>query len=323
MYGFYYAVQVGVFGKLPTNIELTETQNYQASEVYSSDSVLLGRYFVENRTELSYKEVSPLLIKALIATEDARFYEHTGIDNRSLMRVLFKSIILRQHAGSGSTISQQLVKNLFGRKSYGKLTMPVNKVKEGIIANKLEHLYSKKEILTLYLNTVSFGEDTYGIEAASHRFFSKSPINLNTEEAAVLVGMLKSPYNYNPRLFPQRSKKRRNTVINQLANYQYITEELAEKLKTIPMELHYNHLSKDLGIATHFRQYLRLKLDRRLKENPKEDNSTYNLYTDGLTIYTTIHSKFQQYAEESVNEHLSKLHPILQRDLQKNKILGS
>jgi penicillin-binding protein 1A len=238
------------------------------------------------------------------------------------MRVLFKSIILRQHAGGGSTISQQLVKNLFGRKKYGRLTMPVNKIKEGILANKLEHLYSKNEILMLYLNTVSFGEDTYGIEAASHRFFSKAPIDLKTEEAAVLIGMLKSPYNYNPRLHPQRSKNRRNTVIRQLLHYEYITEDQHKKLQESSIELRYTRLTKDVGSATHFRQYLRLKLEQWLIDNPNKDGMKYNLYTDGLTIFTTIHSKFQEFAEQSVNEHLAELDPILQQDLAKHNTLS-
>ena len=229
----YLAVSNGVFGDVPTQEELTDLSNAEASEVYSADGVLLGRYYIENRTDVKYNEVNPFLINALIATEDARFYEHEGVDQISLLRVLFKSIIMGQNKGGGSTLSQQLAKNIYGRKNYGVLTMPVNKMREAIIANRMEQVYSKEEILMLYLNTVSFGEDTYGISTACQRFFSKTPLNINKEEAAVLIGMLKSPTIYNPRTKPDNAKKRRDIVLHQAYANQYISLEEKNSLQNL------------------------------------------------------------------------------------------
>jgi penicillin-binding protein 1A len=315
LFGFYYAVKGGVWGEIISDDELLHLRNYRASEVYSADSVLLGRYFVENRTECEYDEVNLAVFELLIATEDVRFYEHTGVDNKSLMRVLFKSIILQQHAGGGSTLSQQLVKNIFGRENHGFLSMPVNKVKEGIIANKLEELYSKKEVLMLYLNTVSFGEDTYGIAAASERFFSCSPKELKIEEAAVLVGMLKAPSHYNPRTKPERSKQRRNVVLAQGAKNNFLSQKEKDSLSRLPIEVHYKKRNTEEGLATYFREYVRKELDTYLTDYKDENGKTYNLYTDGLTIYTSLNSRLQAYAEESVLEHLKGLQKDLDKDL--------
>ena len=236
------------------------------------------------------------------------------------MRVLFKSIILGQKKGGGSTLSQQLVKNIFGRENHGVLTMPINKMKEAIIANKMENLYNKKEILTLYLNTVSFGEDTYGIGTACERFFSTNPTDIKPEETAVLIGMLKAPSYYHPKTHPERAKKRRNTVLFQLYSNNYITLDEKNNLSQLPLTIAYKKISAKKGVATHFREHLRLYLDKWLLNNKKKDGSFYNLYTDGLKIYTSIHSKMQLYAEESVIEHLKELQPILNRDLIKNNV---
>ncbi len=316
LFSFYYAVKGGVWGKIVSDDGLLHLKNYRASEVYSSDSVLLGRYFVENRTECKFSEVNPAVIELLIATEDVRFYEHTGVDNKSLMRVLFKSVILRQHAGGGSTLSQQLVKNIFGRGNYGKLSMPVNKVKEAIIANKLEHLYTKEEVLMLYLNTVSFGEDTYGIAAASERFFSCKPIDLKIEEAAVLVGMLKAPSNYNPRTNPERSLQRRNTVLAQGQKNDFLTKEVKDSLIGLPIMVHYEKRNTEKGLATYFREYVRHEVVGYLDDYKDENGQKYNLYTDGLVIYTSLNSKLQTYAEESVLEHLKELQVDLDNELK-------
>lgn len=317
--GFYYAVKGGVWGKIISDDELLHLKNYRASEVYSADSVLLGRYFVENRTECNYNEVNPIVFDLLIATEDARFYEHKGVDNKSLIRVLFKSIILRQHAGGGSTLSQQLVKNIFGRGNYGMLSMPVNKIKEAIIANKLETLYTKEEVLMLYLNTVSFGEDTYGIEAASMRFFSCTPKELKPEEAAVLIGMLKAPTYYNPRTNLKRSLRRRNTVLAQGRKYKSLSRKQTDSLSSLPIDLRYNKRRSEEGLATYFREYVRLELDKYLSEYKDENGNSYNLYTDGLIIYTSLNSKLQKYAEESVIEHLQDLQQDLDAELKSSK----
>jgi penicillin-binding protein 1A len=312
----FFAVSSGVFGKMPSDEELLAVKNYQASEVYSADSVLLGRYFVQNRSDITYEEVSPHVLNAIIATEDARFYEHTGVDTRSLLRVLFKSVIMRQHSGGGSTLSQQLAKNLFGRKRYGWLTIPVNKIREAIIANKLEALYNKKEILMLYVNTVSFGEDTYGIKTASMRFFNTSPDKIKPEQAAVLAGMLKATSLYNPRKHPENAKNRRNVVLQQMQKYGYLTEEENTRLQKKPLRLKYNRMEDSQGMASYFREKLKTETEKWLAEHPRPDGSSYSLSSDGLKIYTTIHSKLQKYAEQAAADHLQKIQPLLQKDLK-------
>jgi penicillin-binding protein 1A len=312
----FYFVSSGLLGKMPTDKELLVIKNYQASEVYSADSILLGRYFVQNRSDVSYENVSPYLFKAIIATEDARFYEHKGVDTRSLLRVLFKSILMGKKKGGGSTISQQLAKNLFGRKQYGFLTMPVNKIREAIIANQLEKLYNKKEIIVLYVNTVSFGEDTYGIKTSSQRFFNVSPDELQAEQAAVLAGMLKSPAIYNPRKNPEKSLERRNIVLQQMEKALYLTADESRKLQAKPLLLKYNRIDNSEGLAPYFREKLRIETEQWLREHPKADGTIYSLYTDGLKIYTTIDSRLQSYAEEATIEHLKKIQPLLRRDLK-------
>ena len=310
--GFYYAVAWGMFGKMPTDEELLHIKNFEASEVYSADSVLIGRYFVENRSDVKYEAISENIIDALVATEDVRFYEHEGVDHKSLMRVLFKSIILGQHKGGGSTITQQVVKNLFGRKDRGLLTMPINKTREAIIANQLEKLYSKQEILTMYLNTVSFGEDTYGIRVACERYFSTSPATIALQDAAVLVGMLKAPSYYNPRKNPENALKRRNVVLHQMEKYEYISPEKYDSLKVLPIALEYHKVNQELGSAPYLREKIRVELEKWLVEQGGE----YDLYTDGLKIYTTIDSRMQKYAEEAVGNHLKVLQPQLYKELR-------
>jgi penicillin-binding protein 1A len=313
----FYAIYSGMIGEIPGDKELLTIKNYQASEVYSSDSVLLGRYFVQNRSDAKYEEVSHYLFDAIIATEDARFYEHTGVDTKSLLRVLFKSIILRQKKGGGSTITQQLAKNIFGRKKYPILTIPVNKIREVIIANQLEKLYSKKEILMLYVNTVSFGEDTYGIKTSSQRFFNIPPSQLASEQAAVLAGMLKSPTIYNPRRNPAKALERRNTVLSLMQKHKYLTKEELLTMTNKPLVIHYNRFDHSEGQAPHFRERLRTEIEQLLLQYPKADGTHYNLYTDGLKIYTTIHSRIQRYAEEAAVDQLKHLQPLLEKDLQR------
>ncbi len=319
----FFAVSSGMLGKIPSDTELLAIKNYQASEVYSADSVLLGRYFVENRSDAKYDDVSHYLFDAIIATEDARFYKHGGVDTRSLLRVLFKSILLRQQAGGGSTITQQLAKNLFGRKSYGFLTMPVNKIREAIIANQLETLYSKQDILMMYVNTVSFGEDTYGIKTSSQRFFNVSPDQLLAEQAAVLAGMLKSPTLYNPRTKPANALQRRNVVLEQMAKYDYLSAAELDSLTQKNLVLNYTRLDHSEGLAPYFRDQLKNELLVVLAQYKKEDGSAYDLYTDGLKIYTTIESKLQVYAEAAAVEHLKRIQPILQRELQRTNFFNT
>jgi penicillin-binding protein 1A len=305
---FILSVKNGKYGELPDYKELQNVRNNVASEIYSADSVLLGKYYLVNRTNAAYDEIPPHIIHALVATEDVRFFEHKGIDKRSLLRVLVKSILLRnESSGGGSTISQQLAKNLYGRKKYPHMSMAINKIKEAIIAQRLESVYSKQEILTLYLNTVSFGENVYGIETAAERYFSLKPNNLTLNEAAVLVGMLKATGNYNPRVHPEKATKRRNIVLNQMVKYGYLNRETAEKAKQEPLNLRYNNITHVNGPAPYFRETIRLEIQRMLKQHLKADSTPYNLYTDGLKIYTTINSKAQQYAEDAVRVNIQRL----------------
>ncbi len=313
----FYAVSSGMLGKMPDDAELLAVKNYQASEVYSADSILLGRYFVENRSDARFEDVSHYLFDAIIATEDARFYKHTGVDTRSLMRVLFKSVLLKQKAGGGSTITQQLAKNLFGRKSYGMLTMPINKIREAIIANQLEKLYSKQEIITMYVNTVSFGEDTYGIKTAAQRFFHVNPDQLAPEQAAVLAGMLKSPSIYNPRTKPQNALQRRNIVLQQMYKYGYLSASECTALEQKKMVLNYSRMDHSEGPAPYFRDYLKSEVEQILAQYKKSDGTAHNLDTDGLKIYTTIQSVLQHYAEDAALDHLKRIQPVLQKDLQR------
>lgn len=305
---FYQAVRFGTFGALPDEKELSGIRNSVASEVYSQDGKLLGKYFIQERTHASYEKISPHIINALIATEDARFYHHDGVDNRSLLRVFIKTLLLQdESAGGGSTISQQLAKNLYPRKNIGFLTMPVAKVREAIIAQRLERVYSKKDILTLYLNTVSFGDNAFGIETAAERFFSKDSDELNLQEAAVLVGMLKATHNYNPRLFPEDALRRRNVVLNQMEKYGYLSSKDADSLQKKELVLTYSRQTHNEGLATYFREHLRQHLIEWCKTHTKPDGSPFNLYTDGLKIYTTLDSKLQGYAEKAMQEHMKQL----------------
>ncbi|HNM29342.1 MAG TPA: transglycosylase domain-containing protein [Chitinophagales bacterium] len=309
LFVLYLLILLGAFGLVPNRGELKAVQNYTASEVYSQDSILLGKFFLENRTNAEFEDLPEDLIHALVSTEDARFYTHDGVDFISFIRVLIMSIILNDDAGGGSTITQQLAKNLFGRKDYGPLTMPVNKFREMIIAGRLEDVYSKDEILTLYFNTVPFGEDCYGIESSALRFFNKAPKDLKTEESAVLVGLLKANTTYNPRLNPDKSLTRRNTVLGLMVRHEnhYLTRAQADSLQALPLTINYRRESTAEGLAPYFREYLKSQLEDWAKKNPKEDGSTWNIYTDGLKIYTTINGELQAYAEDAMREHMASL----------------
>ncbi len=304
----YFMVSWGLFGEIPDDEKLKGIRNHVASEVYAADGVLLGKFYIENRTNVDRENIAPVVLDALVATEDVRFYQHDGIDIRSLGRVFVKSILMMDRSsGGGSTITQQLAKNLYPRQNYWLLTMPVNKLREMIIAKRLERVYSKQEIITMYLNTVPFGGNVYGVEAAAQRFFNKSSANLLAEEAAVLVGMLKATTSYNPRLYPERSLGRRDVVLSQMEKYGFISEENADSLQQIPLTLDYNYQTHNEGMASYFREKIRVELNHWLKEHPKEDGSYYNLYTDGLKIHTSIDSRLQQYAEDAVAAQMKSL----------------
>lgn len=311
----------GFFGKLPATEQLREIHHPIASEVYSADSVLLGRYYVQDRTPVAAADVPENLKHALVATEDVRFYEHSGIDFKSLLRVLIKTVFLQHEAsGGGSTITQQLAKNLFPRTHYALLSLPINKVREMLIARRLESLYTKDEILVLYLNTIPFADNTYGVKSAADRFFSTLVKDLTTPEAAMLVGMLKATHNYNPRLFPERAIARRNLVIAQMAKYGFISAEAKEQFQAAPLALNYNNVTQQGGIAAYFRAYLRNELLAWCREHRKADGSPYNLYTDGLKIYTTLDSRLQAYAEGAMEEQMKALQEKFSAQLNKRTL---
>ncbi|MFT6319705.1 MAG: penicillin-binding protein 1A [Granulosicoccus sp.] len=312
---FVFLVWVGAFGKLPTTKDLINIENSTASEVYSSDQVLLGKYFKENRVNVGLNEISDHFKNALVATEDARFFEHRGIDLRSWVRVFFKTILLQdQSGGGGSTISQQLAKNLFKRKRHRMLEVPINKVREMMVARRLENIYSKDELLALYLNTVPFSRNIYGVQVASQQFFNNTPTDIKIEQAATIIGTLKANTYYDPVRNPKNALTRRNTVLAQMKKYKYISSIEFDSLKMLPLEVDYHSENQNQGLATHFREYVRRVAEKDLDFYQKEDGSKYDLYTDGLKIFTTIDSRMQKYAEESMTSQLAKL----QKDFDKH-----
>ncbi len=312
---FALSIRFGAFGTLPSVEQLKDINHNVASEVYDSEGQLLGRYFVQNRTEIEYEDISEHIINALIATEDARFFEHKGIDYRSWLRVLFKTVLMGdESSGGGSTISQQLAKNLYPRQRHGFLTIPIVKFKEMYVARRLEKTYSKEELIQLYLNTVPFSGNIFGVEVASRQFFNRPAKDIKPEQAAVLVGMLKATTSYNPVRNPERALNRRNTILGLMAKHGYLSKKAADVLKSQPIELDYRQESHSEGKATYFREYIRTNLADLVKEYTKEDGTPYNLYTDGLRIHTYINGNMQKYAEEAVTTHLSKL----QKDFDKH-----
>jgi penicillin-binding protein 1A len=298
----------GMLGKMPSIVELENPEADLATEVYSSDGKLMGKYYSENRSEVRYKDISPNVINALIATEDERFEDHSGIDAEAVGRV----VITAGTQGGGSTITQQVAKMMLGQGKGNILKRGFQKIKEWIVAVKLERNFTKDEILTLYLNRAPWG-NVFGIRNASRMYFQKEPKDLKIEEAAVLVGMLKG-YGYNPIGHPKASMDRRNTVINQMAvcKQHFLSEAEATKLKAKPLITNFKKIDENIGIAAYFRDALKDKLKDWCKanKNPKT-GEPYNLYKDGLKIYTTINSQMQQYAEEAVVQHM----PVIQKKL--------
>ena len=298
----------GLFGKMPSVEQLQNPEADLASEIYSNDGVLMGKYYSENRSEVKYTDISPNVINALLATEDERFYDHSGIDAQAVARAVFTF----GSQGGGSTLTQQVAKLMLGQGRGNKFKRGLDKIKEWIVAVKLERNFTKEEIITLYLNWAPWG-NLYGIRNASRTFFQKEPKDLKIEEAAVLIGMLKG-WIYNPISYPKASVDRRNTVINQMAvcRQHFLTEAEAAKLKAKPLITNFKKIDENVGIAPYFRTVLADRLRDWCKnhENPKTGDS-YNLYRDGLKIYTTIDSRMQQYAEEAVVQHM----PVIQKKL--------
>lgn len=301
--GIIVAINLGLLGYMPSIKELENPTSDIASEVYAVDGSLLGKYYIQNRSPVEIDEISPNVINALIATEDARFYSHSGIDGIAVLR----AVLLMGKKGGGSTITQQLAKNLFPRQKQNMLSMPIIKLKEWIMAVKLERNLTKDEIITLYLNTVPFGDNTFGIKNSSMTFFSKEPIDLEVEEAAVLVGMLKGNTIYNPRRNPDRSLNRRNTVIDQMQKYKYLSSTEASEYKNKDLVLNYTIQNQSEGPAPYFRQVVEQEIKRWIKQYEKENGTLYNIYKDGLKIYTTLDPLLQKHAEDAVAEHLSQL----------------
>ena len=308
---FLVLINLGVFGSLPSLKELENPSITLATEVFAEDGTPMGKYYKErgNRSNVEFKDISPNVVNALVATEDERFYEHSGIDGYSVLRAVIKL----GRDGGGSTITQQLAKNLLDQGSKNIVRRVIEKLKEWIIAIKLERNFTKQELLALYLNEVPFGDNVYGIRNASRTFFQKEPDRLSVDEAAVLIGMLKGNTLYNPRKNPKMAIERRNTVINQMVKNKYLNDAEAAKLKSKPIDLsNYKKVDENNGLSPYFRDVLRLDLQRWCKahKNPAT-GEPYNLYSDGLKVYTTINPRMQIYADEAVAKQL----PILQRNL--------
>src|ERR1700744_2281116 len=308
---FLVLINLGVFGSLPSLKELENPSISQATEVFAEDGTPMGKYYKDkgNRSNVEFKDISPNVVNALVATEDARFFEHSGIDGFSVMRAVVKL----GRDGGGSTITQQLAKNLLDQGSKNFMRRFIEKLKEWIIAIKLERNFTKQELLALYLNEVPFGDNLYGIRNASRTFFQKEPDRLSVDESAVLIGMLKGNTLYNPRKNPKMAIDRRNTVITQMVKNNFLTTPDAAKWKTQPIDLsNYKKIDENNGLSPYFRDVLREDLRKWCKEhkNPAT-GEPYNLYEDGLRIYTTINPRMQLYADEAVAKQL----PILQRAL--------
>jgi len=307
---------LGFFGKLPSFEELENPENNLATEIISSDGKTLGKFYRENRTPVKYRELPPDLIKALIATEDERFYDHSGIDARGTAR----AIVALGSKGGASTITQQLAKMLFTKTASSNIIMRlVQKSKEWVIAAQLERHYTKEEIITMYLNKYDFGHNAVGIRSASRIYFGKEPIDLKIEEAAMLVGMCKNSSLYNPIRRPEMVTDRRNTVFSQMEKNDFLTDEEQDSLKALPLRLDVNLEGHSDGLATYFREYLRDFMKNWIEDHKKEDGSSYNIYRDGLKIYVTLDYRMQKYAEEAVQEHMSNLQKAFDKTIAKNK----
>lgn len=334
----FYAIAQGWIGYMPPIEELENPKDKFASEIYSADGKVLGRFYQSrsNRVYVNYKEISPYLIEALIATEDARFTSHSGIDFKALLRAFVKrGILLQKSAGGGSTITQQLSKLLYSPSAENVVERLFQKPQEWVIAVKLERFYTKEEIINMYLNHFDFLNNAVGIQSAAYVYFNKTPQNLSIEEAATLVGMCKNPSYYNPRRFNERTRGRRNVVLSQMEKEGYITRAERDSLQALPLTLDYHPVDHKEGPAPYFRERLRMMLTAKkpvrsdyeswnmqqyvddstawennpvygwCEKNRKADGSKYNIYSDGLKIYTGIDSRMQQYAEEAVQEHIA------------------
>ncbi len=308
----------GALGEMPSISDIENPTANLSSQVYAQDGTMMGKYYLEDRVNVEFKDISKHVVNALVATEDERFYKHSGIDGKSLLR----AVVYMGREGGASTITMQTAKNLFTDYKRNKVIRILQKIKECIIAIKLEQNFTKDEISTLYLNTVPFGDNVYGIRNAAKTFFQKEPDRLNVEEAAVLVGMLKGSNLYNPRVNPKKALDRRNVVLDQMVRNNFLKPAEATKLKIKPIELNYKKLDETAGLGPYFRMILGEEMKKWCKEHQKADGENYDLYRDGLKIYTTINPRMQLYAEEAVAKHLSYMQKILDRqeDVKKGTV---
>jgi penicillin-binding protein 1A len=311
---FLLMISWGWIGEMPSIDDIENPSASQASQVFADDGTPMGKYYIEDRVNVLNKDISKHVINALVATEDKRFYDHSGIDGFSLIR----AFIFLGSEGGASTITMQTAKNLF-TENWGTrniIKRSIQKLKECIIAVKLEKTLTKEEILTLYLNTVEFGDNVFGIRNAANTFFQKEPDRLNVEEAAVLIGMINGPGMYNPRTYPKRALERRNLVINRMVSKDYLASAEADILKRKPMEIRYRKLNENNGLGPYFRMILGEEMKKWCKEHKKSNGDNYNVYRDGLKIYTTINPRMQLYAEEAVAKHMTYMQKLL--NMQEN-----
>lgn len=294
------------FSELPTFEQLENPENKLSSEIYAADGNMIGKFFIENRSNIRYEQLPQHLVNCLVSVEDRRFYDHSGIDFKGLVTAVYRT--MRGSTSGASTISQQLARNLFHeRDKSSKLKAIVQKLKEWVIALRLERSYTKSEILTMYLNTVPFSHNAHGIKAASKTYFNKEPEDLDLQEGAVLIGMLKGSTLYNPVRNPNNSLKRRNIAIGQMEKYGYLTEEARDSLYRTELVVNPSYEDHNEGLATYFREEVKKFAKEWSKKNTKLDGTAYNIFQDGLKIYTTIDSRMQQYAEEAVAAHMPEL----------------
>ena len=313
---FFLFASWGLFGSMPSFEDLENPDSNLATEIISADGVVIGKYFEKNRSQLKYSDLPKNLVQALVATEDARFYDHSGIDGRGTLR----AILSFGTSGGASTLTQQLAKQLFH--GEGSKFLPfriIQKAKEWIIAIRLERQYTKNEIIAMYCNVYDFGNNSVGVNSAAKTYFSKEPKELTISESAILVGMFKNSGLYNPVKNPEGVFNRRNVVLKQMEKAEIITEAEKLKLQSLPIKLNFKLESHKDGTATYFREYLREYMKKWVEENKKPDGSDYNIYRDGLRIYTTIDSRMQLYAEEAVEAHMANMQEEFFEQAKDNK----
>ena len=306
---FFVWVNYGLLGEMPDLEAIQNPNNNVSTTIYSADYEVLGSYYTQNRIEISYDELSPYLVSGLIATEDKRFYDHSGIDLKGLARAITLAFVPGQDGGGGSTLTQQLAKNLFHQDfQHARLLRRLSeKLREWVLAAKLERTFTKQELINIYFNTVGFHYNSYGIKTAAFTYFYKTPKELKPEEAALLVAMLNGPALYNPRTHEERATERRNLVLRRMVESHALTQHQCDSLSKLKIKLNFHNPDYREGVGTYIREYIRQELKSWCDNNLKPDGSKWNVYEDGLKVFTTIDSRMQKYAEASIAEHLTTL----------------